>query len=404
MKNILYYILVLLQKALHLYALNYVPLHALHMKKTILISLIFLLLSCSAPEKQISIMVSYPEFDLVSLFSSDLFSNVELVPLHGESAPIITSRGANLIVKNSIYYIYYMYKSPLGKVFLFDHSGTYMNSVGSIGKGPGEYTYFTDIVMEENGNISLFEQPNQTLYTFTPEGTCVSQTENLHPSASYAKLNGYQFHFFGHGKLDGRGFQLYIADSQNALIDSCLTAYNVMPIGTGTSVFSQYNQTLYLCPPEGGEVYRISSGSSYTPKVAHIFDFNKYAVPDEYFQIDNRSELARFISTRELAFKGPFFETQTHAALVTHVINYTNLSVRMLYGILDKKTDQWNWFFMKETTLMENFNLMYMDDTSIYFVAEPSEMKEAGLSKLFPGLNQISDYDNAIIFKCSLKN
>ena len=109
-----------------------------------------------------------------------------------------------------------------------------------------------------------------------------------------------------------------------------------------------------------------------------------------------------------MAYLYTFFENETHAALVAFIRFFieddSGDTLRMLYGILDKKSNKWNWFYMKENELPLYFNLKYMDNTALYFVAEPAEMKESGLSKRFPELDQMSDYDNVIIIKCSLKN
>jgi hypothetical protein len=355
---------------------------------------------CYDLEKPQSIRVQFPESDISTLLCSELFSNIELIPLLEKSAPIITSHYANMIVKNNTFYIGDV---NLGKVCLFDQSGKYLNSIGSKGRGPGEYYNFRDFTVEENGNISIYGIPNWSLYTYTPQGALISQTEYLPPSISFAKLNDYQYHFLGHGSR--HSFQLYITDNQHKLIDSCFTAYNVRPMETGTSPFTKCNKTLYLCPPEGGEVYRIS-GRNYVPQMAYSFDFDKYALPDGYFQHKgNHSELMDLLrSKKEVAFKCSFFENETHSVLAAIIANYTNLTFRMLYGIMHKKSDRWHWFYMKENDLMYYFNLKYLDDTALYFIAEPAEMKEAGLSNLFPELGQLSDYDNVIVFKCNLKN
>ena len=170
------------------------------MKKSIIACFALVLLSCSVSEKNPSITVLYPEFDLASLLSSDLFSNVEIIPLHGESAPIMTSLGSDLIVQNNLYYFL---PFALQKVCLFDQSGKYLNSIGSIGRGPGEYLQMRSVMLEENGDISIYGYgtTKTTLYTYTPQGAFVDQTaiSSSLPTMFFAASNGYRYHFGGHG-------------------------------------------------------------------------------------------------------------------------------------------------------------------------------------------------------------
>ena len=340
-------------------------------------------------------MVQYIETDGTSLLHAEIFSKIELILLHGESAPVITPR-ANLIVQNGIYYFH---DPILSKICLFDQSGRYLNSVGEKGRGSGEYLDFTDWILEEDGNISIYNGYGG-LYTYTPQGQFIHLTEYPYKSPHFATFANQQYHYFGHGL--NQPFQLYITDRQMEPVDSCLTAYPVMPFFLSAPRFTQYAASLYLCPPFGGEIYRFTT-KNHKPQPAYTFDFNTFALPDAFFRQEGVRASAEFISDKTIALKDVFFEAKHHAVLVARILNImTAKPNRTLYGILEKEDKQWHWFYMKEDDFLNFQNIKYIDDDDLYFFAEPALLKEAGLARRFPELDTLSDDDNMVMLKCVL--
>ena len=364
------------------------------MKKIVFFSLASILLSCASPqEEQQPIMVQYLEADARSLLHTEIFSKVELVFLHGESAPIITPR-ANLIVQNGIYYFHDPNHS---KVCLFDQNGRYLNSVGEKGRGSGEYLDFTDWTLEENGDISIYNGFGG-LYTYTPQSQFIRLTEYPYKSPHFTKFANQQYHYFGHGF--NRSFQLYITDGQMEAVDSCFTAYPIMPFFSSAPRFTQHGGSLYFCPPFGSEIYRFTA-RDHRPQLAYDFDFNTFALPDNFFKQEGVRASAEFLSDKTIALKEAFFEGDHHAVLVARILNImTAKPNRTLYGILDKKDQQWHWFYMKEGDYMNFLHVKYLDDTTLYLLAEPALLKEAGLARRFTELDKLSDDDNVVILKC----
>lgn len=56
------------------------------------------------------------------------------------------------------------------KVLKFNMDGHYINSYGSLGKGPGEYLMLDDFDIDENGQIFIYSRNTQKLYIYNQSG------------------------------------------------------------------------------------------------------------------------------------------------------------------------------------------------------------------------------------------
>ncbi|MCL2738736.1 MAG: 6-bladed beta-propeller [Bacteroidales bacterium] len=361
------------------------------MMKHLSILLCLFLLSC-AKDKEV-IVVQYTDSSGAELLSSPIFDTVEIITLHGEGAPFFGS-WSNIAVKNDIYYVE---DTQLGKIHLFDATGKYLNSVGGTGRGPAEYQYIDDMIIEDNGDVSVYSSQQGTLYTYTPQGYFLGSTEYSHKSGNFNRANGFNYHYYGTGS--GLPYQLYITNRQNQSVGSGITSY--MVVNNDFAPFSAFGNTLYLCPYYGGEVYRLTDGKI---TVAYTFDFGIYNIPADYYRFGDMFEAFDFLMPKTFAAKNRFFENQKYAVLQAGVANMESLWARYIYGLSEKATSTWNWFYMDDDDFMNDFSLKYMDDSHIYFAADPEMVIDAPITERFPALSTLDvDTDILVIFKCKLK-
>lgn len=352
--------------------------------KNLLIFFCFLLLSCSQTKD--AIKVQYTPSSGVKLLSSSVFDDIEIIPLHGEMMPVLKP-WCSMIVQNDTYYI----SSDI--VHLFDMNGKYLKSIGTNGRGPREFMYISNTTIEENGDISVYSSPEGLMFHYSPQGKFLGTTDYKSKAVALAIANGFKYHFFGNGRSPA--FQLFVADNQDKVIGSYWPSSPVQNLII-SPVFSEYNDTLILCPPYGGEVYKLFDGNV---EVSYTFDFGAYEFPDEYFQGANNRGL-NYLMNNRVAIKNMFFENQKYAFLQVLISDSGNNSERMLYGILEKATSTWEWHYMNDDDFMSHYNLKFIDDSYVYFMAEPELMKEAGLADRFPILNTLSINDGMVILKC----
>ena len=360
-------------------------------KTTVFLCLIFL--SCSSDKGDI--MVQYSASTGNELLSSTFFDDMEIIVLHGEGTPLFGPY-VSMIAKNDTYYIADHFQS--GKIYLFDKNGKYLYSVGELGRGKNEYLALSDMAIEKNGDISIYSSYEGMLYTFSPLGHFLRNTEFVYKSANLASLNGFNYHFFGDGS--GASYQLYITDEKNCRIDSCIISpSNVPHFSPSPPVFTLFKGMLNLCLPLESEIYRLKDEKW---SVSYRFDLGEYTVPTEYYS-KTRNEAMKFLLSQTVAIKGPFFENQKYAVLQVTVCDYKQGLTRINYGLLEKATSTWTWYYVNENDFLNNDNLKYMDDLYIYFIVEPALMKGISMIDRFPLFSEYTEEDGVVILKCRLR-
>jgi hypothetical protein len=353
--------------------------------KNSLIIFCFFLLSCSQAKDIIK--VEYTPSSGVELLSSFVFEDVEIIPIYDN----VFSTWGRLVAKNGLYYI----SGDDEKVHLFDASGKSLNSVGEVGRGPGEYAGFNSLTIEDNGDISIYSSAG-ILYTYSSDGRFLGSTEYPVNSQEFAKANGFNYHYFGNGS--GQAYQLYISDTQNHIIDSCLAAVNATSLELGV-VFSEYGNALNLCLPDDGDIYRLVDGKA---DLSYSFNFGMYKFSPAYYRSSSMEETFAYIQSSANAFKSKFLENQSHAILEVCVFDGPQELDRILYGILDKATSIWEWHYMNEGDFMDFYNLKYIDDSYLYFLAYPDMIIDANIAERFPALGALSEDCAMVILKCKL--
>ncbi|MCL1974368.1 MAG: 6-bladed beta-propeller [Bacteroidetes bacterium] len=352
------------------------------------IILFLCLLSCAKDRE--AVVVQYTASTGVELLSTPLFDHVEILTLDGKDAPLL-GKVAKMVVKNDIYYIADPHNN---KIHLYDVTGTYLNSVGEIGRGPGEYINLSDMIIEENGDICVYSAQPGALYTYSPQGRFLGNIEYLFGTANFGRSNGFNYHYFGNGS--GMAYQLYITDERNHVIDSCLTSYNV--VNLDANPFSPFGNTLNLSPSYGGEIYRLKDGKI---NIAYTFDFGTYNIPAAFYDCKDYGESIAFLMSHTIALKNLFFENQKYAIIQASINNWELGWARCMYGLLEKATSTWRWYYLPEGDFM-NGSLQYMDDVYIYFTAEPELMNKTNIAERFPALHELCEDCNMVILKCKL--
>jgi len=352
--------------------------------KNSLIIFCFFFLTCS--QIRDTIKVEYPLSSGVELLSSSVFDGIEIVKLYEKMLPF----GSRLVVKDESYYI-----AGDDEVHLFDTTGKHIANVGIKGRGPAEYTSIDGMIIEDNGDISIYSRVG-TLYTYSRQGRFLGSNEYQVSSREFARINGFNYHFLGNGK--GRPYQLYISDNQNYIIDSCLAAINATSFILG-SVFSEYGNALILCPSDDGNIYRLTDGEVH---LSYKFNFGMYHIPDEYYRCRNVDETFNLVLSTTIAFKCMFLENQKYAFLETCVFDGKQESERMLYGILEKATSTWKWYYMNEGDFLNSYNLKYLDNSYLYFIVYPDLMKDDSIAERFPELGVLDEECTMVILKCKL--
>ena len=143
------------------------------MKKTIILACIVLGLSKCSVVKHVGeypMIVVYDNFgDYQRLYCSDFFSSIELIPLETNNSFLVGDRPSVLAHDSLIFICSDITKFvPFQKtLFVYDISGKFLNQIGKIGRGPGEYMGISDFfINHEKSTIYVNDQIKISEYEF----------------------------------------------------------------------------------------------------------------------------------------------------------------------------------------------------------------------------------------------
>ena len=362
------------------------------MKKIFYFGLIALLFSCSTDSEIKTVKASFPDAGTNIISWLDIFPDAEMIALTGEQLPMFGTY-CKFIAHNGNYYVIEYGGSQ--RIHRFDKNGRYLNSIGTQGRGPEEYTFVQDVTVDDYGNIVVYPLSSGVLVTYSPDGTFIGRSELLFP-ARYFSHNGFNYHFVG--VLTDQGHQLYVTDSNGQSVGEFLPQPQSAPLPFPPhTAFSLYDNSVNFCPAEGNEIYQLKDGKM---EVKYRFDFGSYSITDEYYK-KSFNDLVASLSSNPVVYKYEFYESKHCAVLGTVIQGDINEDPVMGYGVLDKKKDIWRWFNMVDDSIF----LVYTDDEYAYFTASAELMREVpGLTERFPLLSTTTEGNDTVIFKCKTES
>lgn len=138
------------------------------MKKMISVFLVtFLLFSCSTTEKQkLPEIVKYNGATISSV--REFIQSIEAVKLDHQDNIIIGSWNV-IRQQDSCYYIGDL--QGTGLIYRFNRKGHFLDSIGKVGRAPGEYLYLNDFYISDTANqIYVKSFPDFRLYLYDKQG------------------------------------------------------------------------------------------------------------------------------------------------------------------------------------------------------------------------------------------
>ncbi len=150
--------------------------------KTIILSACLLLLSCNAHKESKVTTINFSEEENCDIFSNESMELAGFTPLDSIGSPIVSSDSK--MVESDGYY--YFFDNSKMVVHRFDRSGKFLNSIGTRGRGPTEYSAVEDFCIDPaNGNIEFLSLMAQQLYIYNNDGAFISTF----------KIQGYPYSF-----------------------------------------------------------------------------------------------------------------------------------------------------------------------------------------------------------------
>lgn len=227
--------------------------------------LVFPLLFFSCDEKQQKgdvVEINLRDEGIDAPCFENIVSDMQFIPLETSDSVLIQSYDKIYLDKNYVYIL----DNTQRTLFKFQLDGSFHSKICKIGRAAEEYIGTDDFVVDDNGNISIYDGGIGCLYEYSSCGSFVKKI-NLSRGKQLLKL-GQGFWVYT-GVLEDKG--LYAIDKRGSVTDSYfsnenLPRYNIASNGSITLL----GESVICAPAFSNTVYRVQ-GEKCVP--CFTFDF-----------------------------------------------------------------------------------------------------------------------------------
>jgi hypothetical protein len=173
-------------------------------------------------------------------------------------------------------------------VYIFNKEGRFLKKIGKPGKGPGEYLEITDVVVNENNHVVLYDRKKGLLMTYDAEGLLLKETRVNASFRDFADLNGsYLFHIYNDYNLhipEINSSKLLACDSECNLLSTALP-YDRQADGKfgyfpQSGNLKKFGASILFCSPLTDTIYSISDPNTIVPRYA--LDFGQCGLSEDF--------------------------------------------------------------------------------------------------------------------------
>lgn len=231
------------------------------MIKIVITSLLFFLYSCHNQSDGGIMVWDYNDFISKSLKMSDIADEMTII-----QPDSIDYKGAGVVHASS----FFLAGTEQG-VLRYDNEGHFMNRIGSIGQGPGEYRKFYEMAINETDQVVyVYSIDTSKLLSYSYGGTFLSEHSLQLPEEHVWKFYYFKGRFYFYYKVYAGESQPYIyaiTDTVGNLLSSkrdeslhfaqgnyySFSSTHLGCLGDTMLVWNQYSDTIYRVSEKGEE-------------------------------------------------------------------------------------------------------------------------------------------------------
>jgi len=396
------------------------PFLIIPMKPKYLHYLLFLTISCNSPQRNL-LEIDPRTFTDNKITLADIADDIAYIALDN-SYPIGMTYPSYKILKNSIY----ISAKDLG-VIRFDRQGKFPKTIGSIGRGPGEYIYCMSFSVDETSETVYVIDRDETIKVYSKGGKFLKSIPlpKCNDGFPFSEVEIYNSNLFvsqyinmGHAE-----YNWIIIDTLGNLLKQKKNSIPTFPSRVGSiggtfkfnyriSYWNQYNDTVFTINPDLSyqSSYLFSPGEYRMPRLK--LEFNSI---DEFLaKLDQYIEPNLLLETNNYLIYDYYFEKKSVIAIIDKSTKKSFLSYRNSegFGGLQNNIDGGLMFQPKATYYECNRQYLIGEINPLQLKMHISSVayknsvpvypeKKTELEKL---ASKIKETDNPILMLVRLKN
>ncbi|MDR1554233.1 MAG: 6-bladed beta-propeller [Prevotellaceae bacterium] len=383
------------------------------MKQILTALLVLSTMGCTA-KKQIDASdaeIVTVDFNSTKTFmNSDIFSTIEIIPINDTINRI--NIDAEIIIYSKDFYI--VNKNSDQSIARLDSAGNFINNIGHRGRGNKEYISVKDIAISDD-TVSVFSSDVQMEYLYSTDGKFIGSKETQHPFNRIRKINDFYWYYLGYDNMHSNS--RLICTDKNGIIKKEFLDEKINILGTveNANTLTLYNDTMYVREYFNKNIYAINSNNT---KIKYVFDFRKYAIPNDFYKQADVMSASDILQSCDFAAINRFLENDSwiiaECIIQYQYQNIDDIKLDIIYMVKNKKTNEWHTLKYRMTSVSKEsafvYSLKYLTDNSeILFLIDTYDLIndktfDSNLVANPEVLDSITENDNPVILKCKLKN
>lgn len=292
-------------------------------------ALSLLFVSCArTPEAEIVVV---PEEIEGGLFTPAVES-IRLIPLSSDDAHLLGSVDELIPLGDG----FIVCDKGNGIIHRYDGDGRFVCTIGSKGRGPGEYQGIRNIQLTADGKGLLVYSFPDAVIEFTLSGELVERhvldsfgDQTLRIEDSYLTYYGYK---------PDQEYRLVRLDDAGEVLDAYLrTGKPVLNMSSVEPVFSSYGEEVFVLDAYSPVLYKFTAGRL-EPFLS--FDFGRYAIREQFFSFDDVYKGAEFLLSSEFARLTRYMKGSGYGMF--EAVLQKRYGPELVYGL--HVGNLWRWF------------------------------------------------------------
>lgn len=375
----------------------------------ILYSFIYLLiLSCKPTENYNRDIIDFEHAVALNMKCSSIIDSIYFVKIETSEECLIKNIQQIFFDKE---FIFVMDNGE--RLLVFNHDGTFLNQIGNMGKGPGEYIYISSFSVDTVSK-TVYIHEGRRILSYNYNGVYKNFQITTNKSTNFFFHNKHFFCYVPEEILysgSSTEYKITVFDSTGAKVNSFLPVTGiegVFPMFISSGQFYSVGKETCLLDPNANIVYKVDPQSiaiKYRFANGNINEKEEYA----YDEVNSQG-LKQIDKDRNGNLKCKSIFENNHFLLVYYELgNKTNLAYinKKDYSIYNIKTEDNILGFENDLTgALPISSLIFLEDLFVTII-DPSEIFENSgkfnYSKLDNILSSISINDNPILRICLLK-
>ncbi|QEC52444.1 6-bladed beta-propeller protein [Anseongella ginsenosidimutans] len=207
----------------------------------------------------------------------DAIKEIQFIPLETNDSSIVSTVNKAILYESEIYILDKEQRS----LKVFGKDGNYLRSIGSLGKGPGEFTIINDFIIDpREKKILILSNNEQGIFEFSLQGKYIRSIKHRLYGNSFSRIDGKYYYHINQNVNDlSKHYNLIAVDSSGKVLDRLFPFPKSFGGGLSFSGFIFKNKKGFLYSSALSDtIYQIAAaGNGIYPK--YVFDFGESAIP-----------------------------------------------------------------------------------------------------------------------------